>query len=163
MSARRGHVFRDSTTGKYGYVVDTAGPGQPRKQQRRRGFTRERDALDALNKVARAVADGKHAPPSKQTVAELLEADVAIQVKLGKMRPSTADGYRRLLDAYVREGIGAIRAQELRASHLDRFYGDLLEGGRRLAAGTRGAGLAPSSVRLIHAFVSGEFSRAVKR
>jgi integrase len=162
-NARRGHVFKDSKTGKYGYVVDVAGPGQPRKQQKRRGFVRERDALDALNRVARAVADGAHAPPSKVTVAELLEEDFRTQANLGLLRPSTIDGYRRLLDAHVRPAIGGIRAQELRASHLDTLYGSLLAGGRRQATGKRGKGLSPATVRLVHSMLSGAFSRASKR
>ncbi len=148
--------------GKYGYVVDVASPGQPRRQQRRRGFARERDALDALNKVARSVADGTHAPPSKLTVNELFETDLDTQTKLGRMKSSTAYTYRRLFDRYVKPRLGAVRAQDLRASDLDALYGDLLTGGRRHATIRRGAGLSAGTVTTVHAVLSGMFSRGVK-
>jgi integrase len=163
MSARRGRVFKDPKTGKYGYVVDVAGPGQPRRQQRRRGFARERDALDALNKVARDVADGTHAAPSRVTVAELFEADCDTQVALGRWKPSTAYTNRRLFDRYVKPRLGGVRAQELRSGDLDRLYGDMLAAGRRHARGRRGSGLSAGTVATVHAMLSGVFTRAVKR
>jgi hypothetical protein len=134
--------------GKYGYVVDVASPGQPRSQQRRRGFARERDALDALNKVARSVADGTHAPPSKLTVNELFETDLDTQTKLGRMKSSTAYTYRRLFDRYVKPRLGAVRAQDLRASDLDALYGDLLTGGRHTRPYAAGRGCRPGRSRL---------------
>jgi integrase len=78
------------------------------------------------------------------------------------MRPSTAELYRRLTDRHVRDGIGRLRAQDLRASHLDSFYGDLLTGGRRRATGEHGEGLLPGTVALVHKMLSGAFTRAAK-
>lgn len=162
-NARRGHVFKDPKTDKYGYVVDVAGPGQRRKQQRRRGFARERDALDALNKVARSVADGVHAAPSKATVTELFELDRTTQVQLGKWKPGTAYTNQRHFDRHVAPRIGAMRAQEVRASDLNRLYGDMLTDGRARARSRRGSGLGPGTVAAVHALLSGVFTRAVKR
>jgi integrase len=112
--------------------------------------------------VARSVADGTHAPPSKLTVNELFETDLDTQTKLGRMKSSTAYTYRRLFDRYVKPRLGAVRAQDLRASDLDALYGDLLTGGRRHATIRRGAGLSAGTVTTVHAVLSGMFSRGVK-
>jgi len=81
----------------------------------------------------------------------------------GKMRPATAEMYRRLFARYIREPLGGMLAQELRASHLDRLYGDMLADGRRQARSRRGAGLMPGTVATTHAMLSGMFNRAMKR
>jgi integrase len=145
-------VYFDEDAGTYGYVVDVAGPGQPRDQQRKGGFEHAADARDAREKVRRAVRGGTYAPPSKLTVTELLEVDFETQLGLGRLRASTVDTYRQLVGRYIAPRVGSLRAQELRASQLDALYGDLLE-----------KGLSPSTVDLVHSTGSGAFSRAVKR
>jgi hypothetical protein len=167
MTKRTRHpgIFWDEKTRKYGYVIRVGTDPKTGKDkwQRRRGFAWQKEAINARNRVARAVRDGTHAPPKRTTVAELLAGDFDTQLKLGKMRPSTADGYRRLLDWYVRPAFGGLRAQELRASHLDAFYAELLADGRRQDRSQRKPGLSAATVRLIHSMLSGAFARAVKR
>jgi integrase len=157
-------IFYDEKTRKYGYVIRAGTDPKTGKVkwQRRRGFARQGDAIDARNKVARSVRDGTHATPNRMTVAELLEADFDTQVGLNEMRASTADMYRRFLDWLVRPALGGVRAQDLRAGHLNRLYGDLLTEGRRQATDSRGKGLSHATVRSVHTMLSGAFGRAVK-
>src|SRR5262245_8062896 len=80
------------------------------------------------------------------------------------MRESTASGKRLLLNRNVASTtVGRMRAQDIRAVHLGRLYGDLLADGRRQAIDEHGSGLAASTVRLVHSMLSAAFSRAVKR
>jgi integrase len=157
-------VYLNTTTTKYGYRtrvgVDETGKV---KWQRREGFETARDAFEAKNKVSSSVRAGTHATPKRTTVVELVEADLDTQVKLGRMRESTAAGKRELFNRNVKPTLGRMRAQDLRASHLDTLYADLLANGRRRATARHGPGLGPSTVRLVHALLSGTFNRAVRR
>jgi integrase len=125
--------------------------GKPR-QLRKGGFASAADARDARAKVIRDVRAGTHAPSKKMTVAELFEADLDTQVANGWLRDTTAEQYRRQFRLHVGSAFGNLRAQGLRASHLDALYGNL-----------RAKGLAPSTARQIHNMMSGVFSRALKR
>jgi integrase len=145
-------VFFDEDAKTFGYVVDVAAPGQPRDQQRKGGFARATDAHDAREKVRRAVRGGTFTPPSKLTVAELVEVDIETQLKLGKEKASSADTYRQALKRHIKPTIRNLRAQDLRASQLDALYGDL-----------SAKGLSPATVNQVHTTLSGPFSRAVKR
>jgi integrase len=157
-------VFEDLRTHTYGATGWETNPKSgARRQWKRRGFARAADARDYRNKRLRACQDGTNAAPSRTTVAELFEADLDVQVKLGKMKPSTAYTYRRLFDRYVKPRLGRIRAQELRPSQLDALYGDLLNDARHYARSRRGPGLARGTVATVHAMLSGVFSRAAKR
>ena len=62
----------------------------------------------------------------------------------GTRKPSTSYTYRHHFDRYVKPAFGGMRVKDLRASHLDRLYGNLLD-----------AGLSPGTVTMIHAMLSG--------
>ena len=159
-NARRGRIIKDEKRGTWGYVVDVAAPGEKRKQERKRGFATRGEAVDALNKITRAVADGEYVETSKMTLSEWLDEYVDTQAATGHLRPTTADGYRRLHDWHVRPTIGRLRLQALRGSDLTRLYGELLTSGRRRGAATRGDGLSPGTIRQVHALLSGALKEA---
>jgi integrase len=102
-------------------------------------------------KPARPVGGTRHAP-TDATVTELVEADIETRLKLGKAKASTADTYQQALKRHIAPTIGKLRAQDLRGSHLDALYGDLLK-----------KGLSPATVRLVHTTLSGPYRRAKKR
>jgi integrase len=153
-STRHPGIWIDTETGEYGYRTRAGVDAKTGKSrwERKGGFRRERDALDALRKVKRALSTGEHAPPSRETVAELFDRDLEIQLANGWLRPSTGEQYRRQFATHVAPAFGHVRAQELRPSRLDALYGDM-----------RAADLAPSTVRQCHNMLSGVFRRAVKR
>ncbi|MEX0666469.1 MAG: tyrosine-type recombinase/integrase [Acidimicrobiia bacterium] len=160
MSARRGRVWKDTTTGRWGYVVDVAPPGEPRKQKRRRGFASKGEAVAELGEITGAVADGSYVGTSKATVAETIADYIETQHAAGKIRAGTAASYRHLLTKRIVPSIGALRVQQLRVGHLDHLYVRLLSTGRERG---EGAGLSPGTVRLTHALVSGALTWAVKK
>ena len=73
------------------------------------------------------------------------------ELKQPRLSPATAREYQRLIDRRVLPGLGRIKVAKLGAAELDRYYA-------RLATD----GLAPASVRQIHAIVSGSLGQAVK-
>jgi integrase len=62
------------------------------------------------------------------------------------LRPSTWDGYRRLIELHVVPHLGAVSLRRLRAEQLEALYAQLLVGGRRDGRG----GLEPKSVLEVH-------------
>src|SRR5262245_34058705 len=79
----------------YGFIVDTAAPGQKRKQIRRGGFPTAGAARDARNDILRSVRAKSFAAPSKLTLDELVAADLNAQLEFGRLRPSSVQTYRR--------------------------------------------------------------------
>jgi integrase len=165
-NARQGHVYKDGLvrTGpnkgrdRWAYVVDVAGPGEPRKQQRRRGFASKGAAVDAMSKASRSAADGKRVDRSTLTVSECVTRYIEHRLAIGKIRPTTAAGYRHVLAKRIDPTIGALRVQALRATHLDDLYASLRTSGR-----DNGTGLSAGSVGLVHALISGALRWAVKK
>ncbi|MSO78182.1 MAG: site-specific integrase [Acidimicrobiia bacterium] len=159
-NARRGRIEKDEQRGTWGYVVDVDPDPETgkRKQRRRRGFKRERDAIDALNEVTREVADGTFVAPSKLTVAETIRRYIESQLEMAKIRPTTAENYGYLLATRIAPTLGNLLVQDLRPDHIDGLYGTLLARG-----GRGGRPLAASTVRLVHGLVSGTLSWAYRK
>src|SRR5271170_1991086 len=65
------------------------------------------------------------------------------------LRPSTWDGYRRLIELHVLPHLGRVPLRHLRAEHLDRLYATLLERGRCDGSG----GLDIKTVHEVHIVV----------
>ena len=83
-------------------------------------------------------------------MGELLEAWLD-QVS-DELSPKTVHEYRRLIQVRIRPGLGERPVKRLDASEVDQFYRAL----------QRQAGLAPGSVRHIHAILSKAFAQAVR-
>ena len=122
--------------------------GQQRQVSRAvRGSRREAEkALAAFY----AEVDAPAAPASKGTVGELLEA--WLDHVTDELSPKTVHEYRRLIQVRIRPGLGERPVKRLDASEVDQFYRAL----------QRKAGLAPGSVRHIHAILSKAFAQAVR-
>ncbi len=84
------------------------------------------------------------------TVAELLERWMAHLEDLGRS-PATLYNYRRYVDRELVPTIGAVRLSKLTAGHLDGLYSAL-----------RRRGLAPATIRQIHAIVRAALNQAVR-
>ena len=179
MGRMRGQVFEyDTKAGRrWGFIHD----GDPdddgrRRQVRRRGFTRERDAHTALRKSLSAQEEGRRVGHDRQTVGEYLRAwHKGLAVK-----PTTAKNYEVCIETHLipttapdgraRPGLGGVRLQKLTAEHLDELYrwleregkqrrGHDEEGNRRVG----GDPLAPKSVRHVHTCVRRSLADAVER
>ena len=83
-------------------------------------------------------------------MAELLDRWLAHLEDLGRSS-STLYGYRKYVDRELIPAIGAVRLSKLTAGHLERLYSSLCR-----------HGLAPATVRQIHAIVRAALHQAVR-
>jgi integrase len=122
----------------------TGGRGQ--QSVRFRGTKRE-----AEKELARlvAAADEGRAMTTQATMAFLL--DRWWEQKKGRLSLSTAAEYRRIIDRQVLPTLGNVKLSKLTVANLDALYLRLEQ-----------SGLAPSTVRQVHAVISGALKQAVK-
>jgi integrase len=79
------------------------------------------------------------------------------------LRPSTYEGYKRIVDTRIVPRIGDLRLQRLSPADLQRLYAELLEDGKLNAKvdGKR-VGLSPKSVRNVHAVLRHALNDALR-
>ena len=124
-------------TGRYSRVIRTVRTGS------------KREAKAALRRLEVEVASGL-VGLEDPLMAELLDRWLAHLEDLGRS-PSTLYGYRKYVYRELVPAIGAVRLSKLTAGHLDRLYSSL-----------RRRGLAPATVRQIHAIVRAALHQAVR-
>jgi integrase len=89
-------------------------------------------------------------------VAELIERWLEWRVSVRPISPTTVAAYRGYIDRSILPSLGRLQVGQLDAATLDTFYARL-----RRQGGKGGRPLAASSVRQIHAILSGALTRAV--
>jgi integrase len=107
---------------------------------------------EAERELARLVAEADEGRQSatQATLAVLLER--WWDQKQRRLSPTTSEEYRRLIDRRIVPDLGRVKLSRLTAADLDAYYLHL----------ERKGGLAPSSIRQVHAIVSGALRQAVK-
>ncbi len=115
----------------------------------RRGFQGGRRAAeDALNELVNEVTSGR-ASASSASVADLLHR--WIENVEDNLSPRTIQGYRRIVSKRLIPALGSRKLQDLTTKDLDALY-------RALTA----EGLAPASVRMVHAVIGSALKQAVR-
>lgn len=74
------------------------------------------------------------------------------------LRPTTFDSYLSKLEKHIIPAIGAVQLRQLQATHLQKFYNDLLASGRVDGRG----GLSARTTRYVHAIIHHGLQQAVK-
>jgi integrase len=90
-------------------------------------------------------ADQLDATPGARTVGEVLTEWLAA----GNWEPETRRHYERYAEANIRPALGAVRLDGLTKGHVAQFYGTLTRSGK-----ADGSGMAPGTVRQVHAVLS---------
>jgi integrase len=77
---------------------------------------------------------------------------------------STRSQYRRLIETHVVPALGAMKLQDVKPTHINALYTDLLKSGRRDHGRTasNGDGPSPTTVVKVHALLHKAFDAAVK-
>ena len=121
------------------------------------GYASKEEADKALTRLLRKADTGRFVDPSRRTVASYLLTEWL--PSLTKQKPSTRATYAMFIAGHVVPRIGDMPLQGLSAPALNRLYAELLAtGSRREGKG----GLAPQTVRQIHAILRKAFSDATK-
>lgn len=136
---------------------------------------REAERLEA--RLVTEVADGRHKGTDTKTVAGLLDRWLPWHAQVNELSPGTVAGYRRHIEQKIKPALGRLSVRELERDPelLDAFYAELRRRGKtvRVSAGTdpdngrkrwrtKQAPLSPSSVREVHAILSGALQQAVR-
>ena len=140
------------------YIEDVPDPstGRPR-QVSKGGFRTRKEARDALLEAQAALRSGTFVEPSKRTVGSYLLEEWLPDNQPPRLRPSSFANYRIYTRTHVVPRLGDIELQRLTPSNLNAFYRTLLTDARR-----DGQGLAPKTVRNIHAMLHRALRDAVR-
>ncbi len=114
----------------------------------------KREAEEALARFVTEVAGGGHAAQDT-TVGDLIDDWLALAKR--DLSPTTARGYDWIVKTYIRPSLGKVPLARLRASQLDRFYGQLREKG-----GQDGKPLSAATVRQVHAILRRALQQGVR-
>jgi integrase len=146
----RGHL-RQRQRGVWELVVDL---GRDPLTRRRRQLSRtvrgtKRDAERELAALVGDVSDGRETN-SNATLADVLARWLDLAAE--NLSPTTLDEYKRLVANRIEPVLGAVPVRRLTTRRLDAFYQAL----------AREAGLAPASIRQVHAVIRRGLGQAVK-
>ena len=137
----KGTVYKRGNTWSWQFTSGSKRTG--RKHHSKGGYPRKKDAEQALAEVLAAFGKGDKRVVAKATdltVAEYLDRWLAAcQVRAKRpLKPTTAAGYRNVIDAWIVPHIGHLRLADLDRDNLVELYQVLRE---------RGAGAARSSLQ----------------
>ena len=134
---------------KYSYIVRVKDPETGKtKQKWISGFATKAEALSARDKARTEARIGVFVAPAKITVEEHFET--WWQIKREKVKPTTADNYRQILDRYILPNLGSMPLKDLNSVIIERMLLDLNKD------------LSESTVRLTSIVLAQGLERAVK-
>jgi integrase len=144
--------------GKRWRVIVYAGrdPITGRKRQKSVTVATRAEAKQAEARLVTEVGAGQHRGTRSKTVAELIERWLEWRQSVRPISPTTIATYRGYLDRSILPALGKLPLGRLDAATLDAFYAQL-----RKQGGKGGRPMAASSVRQVHAILSGALGRAV--
>jgi integrase len=131
------------------YAVIYAGTDPMTGRELRRWHPAGTDRYEAEELAARLAAQ---ASPTQATAGLTLATFMLrrwLPAKRMNLRPSTWDGYRRLVELHVVPRLGHVPLRRLQATHLEALYSELISGGRRNGQG----GLNEKTVLEIHGII----------
>ena len=141
----RGHIVK-RYKGSYSIILSLTDPVTgKRKQQWITVKGTKRDAERKLAELLYQLDTGAFVSPSKLTLAQFLEQWLRDCAK-ANTSPRTYERYHELVATHIAPALGAMPLSSLKPSHIQAFYGRLLESGRRDGKG----GLSAQTVLHIH-------------
>jgi integrase len=144
----RGHVRKRGTT--WTVVYDEGHDENGRRRQRwKSGFATRREAQAFLTEMLSRLGDGSYVQPSKLLFGDYLEAWVENIAE--SVRPLTLRRYRSTIRKHLKPALGQVPIQALTSARFKAFHRDL-----------RAAGLAPSTITVVHAVASRALADAVE-
>jgi integrase len=159
--SRTANVIQRGSTWSIRYRAWDPARGEVR-QIMKGGYRTKREAVDALNEVHGQIKEGTYAQPSKDTLKDYLEGtwfpSLDAAVLGGDLKVSAAQYYKDAATVRIIPRLGGVKLQSIDAAMLERFYGDLLQSGRKDGKG----GLSRSTVHGCHVTLSRALGDAVR-
>lgn len=118
---------------RYYVVVETGRTpeGKPIKKWEPGGYRTVTEARKAARAAQLRLEQGSYVEPSKLQLADYLQEWITAAQGTGRIRPGTAALYETVRRAYVVPTVGHLSLQELKATHLDAAYAQLMTRGGR--------------------------------
>lgn len=111
-------------SGKYEVRYDTL-DAQGRRVQRRKRFSRKKEAQQFLTEVTAQVQAGTYVAPVRQTLAQYLEE--WLESRRHELSGSSHYTYNKYMSTYIAPHVGHLLLQELRPSHVRELHAILLK------------------------------------
>lgn len=123
ITVKNGISFNGKT---YSYVLRVPDPDTGATKPRWvSGFATEKQAKLERDKARIALATNTYVTVSGITVGQFL--DNWIELHANQLKPTSLSKYRSYLRLYLKPGLGSIKLQELKPSHVQTLYAQLLE------------------------------------
>jgi integrase len=119
------------------------------------GFESEKSAKLARDKARVSLSTSNYVSPNKITLGEYLTTWIN-EVHANQLKATTLERYKRVINRYLIPELGAIKLQDLRPSHVQGLYSNLLT-----RSTVTGNPLAPQTVTLIGAVLKKAIKYAV--
>ena len=133
----------------YSYIVRVKDPETGKSKQKWiSGFATKEEAKSARDKARTESRDGVFVSPTKITVQEHFEE--WWEIKRTKVKPTTAENYRFILDRYILPKFGSQLLKDLSSAKIEKVFIELIQD------------LSESTVRLVSIVLSQGLERAVK-
>jgi len=133
----------------YSYIVRVKDPETGKSKQKWiSGFDTKEEAKSARDKARTESRDGVFVSPTKITVQEHFEE--WWEIKKTKVKPTTAENYRFILDRYILPKFGSQLLKDLSSAKIEKVFIELIQD------------LSESTVRLVSIVLSQGLERAVK-
>jgi integrase len=142
----KGHI-KQRSKGSWTLWVDLGRDPETGKRKQQTFTVRgsKKDAERELRAMLTRIEGGAHVKPARMTLREYLEGWLRDYVATNTA-PSTADGYSDIIRAHLIPALGSFPLTALQPSHIQTYYGCMLESGRRDGRG----GLSAQTVRNHH-------------
>jgi integrase len=151
----RGHLQqRSRDTWRLKVYVGRSADGRKRYVERTVHGSRK-EAERELARLVVEVDEGRHVASAPMTMGELL--DWWLDLKAMTVEATTANGYRWIVERYVRPAFGDRKVASIRTLELDHWYQQLRTGG-----GAGGRPLSGRTVRLCHTVMRQSLEQARK-
>ena len=141
------------------YAVIYGGVDPITGRERRRWHPAGTDRNEANELAARLAAQASPTQASAGLTVATFMLRRWLPAKRVSLRPSTWDGYRRLVELHVVPRLGGIPLRRLQPSHLEALYSELLASGRRDGLG----GLNDKTVLEVHGIIRKALADARRR
>jgi integrase len=153
----KGHVRKRGT--KWAFIIDLGRDEVTGERQQKwfSGFNTKKEAERALAEKINEVNKGTYIEPSDLTLSEYLRGWLQDYAKVN-CAPRTYEGYEYIIRDHIIPSLGRITLDKLKPMHIQRYYSQRLQNGRRDGKG----GLSPRTVLHHHRVLREALQHAVK-
>jgi len=156
----RGEVKKRGSAYSVRYDVGVDPITGKRIQKRQSGFATKKEAEEALAKLIAESGNRGLPDADRMTVGDWLRK--WLDMHCGGLSPSTAKGYRMIVELHLIPALGHLRMAKLKPFHIQDYYTKAQASGRKDSKTSRGVGLSPRTVAQHHRVLHKALKQAMR-